>query len=84
MLECLNNVFLLGRNGCFRGCGGLNFVMKKVKIFDFSCMLVIELTVIALLKYVAINGKNHAKSHQKSFVFCNMKYYKENLLELPV
>ena len=52
MLEYLNKVFLLDRNGCFSGGGGLNFVTKKVKIFNFSCMLVIDFTVIAILKYV--------------------------------
>ena len=27
--------------------------LKKVKIFDFSCMLVTDFTVMALLKYIA-------------------------------
>ena len=53
MLEYLNNVFYLGKNGCFIGGGGLNFVTKKVKIFDFSCTLVTDFNVLALLKYVA-------------------------------
>ena len=52
MLEYLNNVFSLGNNGCFSGNGGLSFVTKKVKFFDFSCMLEAYCTVIALLKYV--------------------------------
>ena len=44
MFQYLKNVFLLGRNDCFSGGGGLNFVTKKVKIVRFSCMLVIDFT----------------------------------------
>ena len=31
-----------------------------------------------------INDENHVKSHQKRFVFCNIKYCRENLLEISV
>ena len=33
MFHYLKNVFLLGRNDCFSGGGGLNFVTKKVWLF---------------------------------------------------
>ena len=88
MFEYLYNVFIMGRNGCFSGGGGggLNFVTKKSEIFHFSCMLVIGFTVSCLLMICSavINGKNHVKSHQNSFVFLHMKYYNEKLLELPL
>ena len=45
--------FLIGKNGCFSGVGVLILSLKKVKIFDFSCMLVTDFTVNVLLKYVA-------------------------------
>ena len=35
MFQYLKNVFLLGRNDCFSGGGGLNFVTKKSEIFSF-------------------------------------------------
>ena len=53
-----------------------------MKIFDFSCMLVTDFTVITLLRYICravINGENHVKSHPKGFEFCNIRYSKENL-----
>ena len=42
-----------------------------MKFFDFSCMLVIEFTVITILELCSavINGENHVKSDPKSFVF---------------
>ena len=45
MFQYLKNVLLLGRNDCFSGGWGLNFVTKKAKIFRFSCMLVIDFTM---------------------------------------
>ena len=45
MFQYLKNVFLLGRNDCFSGGGGLNFVTKKSEFFRFSCMLVIDFTI---------------------------------------
>ena len=53
MLKYLKNVVLLGKNGRLNGGRGLNFVTKKVKIFDFSCMLLTDFNVMALLKYIA-------------------------------
>ena len=54
MLEQLNNVFYLGKNGCFIGGGGLNFVTKKSENFrQFFCTLVTDFDVLALLEYVA-------------------------------
>ena len=44
MFQYLKRVFLLGRNDCFSGVGGINFVTKKVIFFLFSCMLVIDFT----------------------------------------
>ena len=37
----------------FAGFGGLYFFAKKVKLFIFSCMLVVHRTVITILKFVA-------------------------------
>ena len=45
MFKYLKSVFLLGRNDCFSGGGGINFVTKNVNIFLFSCMLVIDFTI---------------------------------------
>ena len=44
MFQYLKSVFLLGRNDCFSGGGGIIFVTKKVNFFLFSCMLVIDFT----------------------------------------
>ena len=35
MFHYLNNGFLLGRNDCFSGGGGLNFVTKKSENVSF-------------------------------------------------
>ena len=35
MLGYLNNSSILGRNGCFCGSGGLNFITKKSENFHF-------------------------------------------------
>ena len=35
MFEYLYNIFLLGRNGCFTGVGGLNLVTEKSENFPF-------------------------------------------------
>ena len=35
MFQYLKNVFLLGRNDCFCGGGGLNFVTEKSENFSF-------------------------------------------------
>ena len=35
MFQYLKNVLLLGRNECFSGGGGLNFVTKNSEIFSF-------------------------------------------------
>ena len=35
MFQYLKRVFLLGRNDCFSGVGGINFVTKKVIFFSF-------------------------------------------------
>ena len=53
------------------GLGVLISLLKKVKIFHFSCMLVIDFTVKLTFKLCSpvINGENHVKSHQKSSVF---------------
>ena len=50
-----------------------------------SCMLVIDFTVIALLKYVAqLLMVKIMLIVIKNVLCCNMKYCLENLLELPV
>ena len=71
MLEYLYNVFLLGRNGCFSGGGGLNFVTLKSENFPFFfhvgnlfyCKLTFKLCS------AVINGENHVKSHKKVLRF---------------
>ena len=35
MFQHLKSVFLLGRNDCFSGGGGINFVTKKSEFFSF-------------------------------------------------
>ena len=56
-----------------------------MKIFHFSCMLVIDFTVSWLLKYAVLllMVKIMLKTIKK-FVFLHMKFCNENLLELPV
>ena len=60
MFKYLNNSSSLSRNGCLRGGGGLNFLTAKIKIFIFSCIEVINVTIVALLKHgsAVLNGIN--------------------------
>ena len=49
-LEYSNNLSSLCRNGFLRGGGGLNFITEQKRKFSFfSCIEVIDVTVVALL-----------------------------------
>ena len=70
MLEYLNNVFLLGRNGCFSGVGVL---IASLKSENFQLLLHLGNRFYCNCTFktcsAIINGENHVKSHQKS-CFC--------------